>query len=101
MTCWGFYSLHFLGHDEYFTKLSRISLMMFNFSLQALILAALYMTTGPYVHNVIIFWAAIIAFIITWPFPFLFGCTFLSSISETTLEKFEKIKKSKSMVLER
>jgi len=46
MTCWGFYSLHFLGHVEYFSRLSRLSLLYFVFSFQAIILAAIYSTRG-------------------------------------------------------
>jgi hypothetical protein len=46
MTCWSFYSLHYLGHVEYFSRLSRVSLLFFVFSFQALVLAALYSTLG-------------------------------------------------------
>lgn len=92
-TCWGFYSLHYLGHDEYFTKLSRISLMLFNFSWQGLILAGIYSTLGPgsvgtlgaSADNGIIIWSAAIALAVSIPIPYLLGGTFLNYIKETTL----------------
>lgn len=46
MTCWGFYSLHYLGHSQYFSKLTRVSLLYFVFSFQAIVLAAIYSTRG-------------------------------------------------------
>lgn len=103
MTCWGFYSMHYLGHLEYFTRLSRLSLMYFMFSLQAVILAALYSTLGdnntPYTKFEIIIWTAAIAFGATLPVPFILGGIFLQGIYRTTLEKFRIIKKSRGVMM--
>lgn len=89
MTCWGFYSLHHLGHLEYFTRLSRLSLLYFVWSLQAVVLAALYSTLGddkaPYTNFEMIIWTAAIAFGCGLPIPFIFGGIFLRGIYNTTL----------------
>lgn len=95
-TCWPFYSVHFIGHEEFFTRLSRISLMLINFSIQGVIIAAMYSTIGPVNDQVMILWAGVIAAACTHFVPYFFGCVFLSRIYDATLEKFKIMKKSKS-----
>lgn len=89
MTCWGFYSLHFLAHIEYFTVLTRLSLLYFMFSFQAMVLAAVYSTLGdnkdPYTNFEIIIWSAAIALGASLPIPFILGGIFLRGIYNTTL----------------
>ena len=89
MTCWGFYSVHYLAHDDFFTRLSRLSQMLFNFSFQAMVLAAIYSTLGddrePRKDNEIIIWSALIALGVSLPIPFITGGTFLRSIYLRTL----------------
>jgi hypothetical protein len=46
MTCWGFYSMRYLASTQFFSVLTRESLMFFNYSFQALVLSALYSTLG-------------------------------------------------------
>lgn len=42
----GFYFLHHLAYVEFFSVMTRVSLMLFNYSFQAMILAAIYSTLG-------------------------------------------------------
>lgn len=67
--------------------------MLFNFSLQGLILAGIYEKAGPTTvgtiganaNNGIIIWSALVAFIASYPIPFILGGTFLNYIRETTI----------------
>lgn len=103
MTSWGFYSLHHLGNLEYFSRLSRVSLLYFVFSFQAMVLAALYSTLGdnktPYTNYEMIIWTAAIALGASLPLPYLLGGIFLRGIYDTTLQKFRVIKKSRGTMI--
>lgn len=59
--------------------------MLANFSIQGIILAALYRTLGPMYDAVMIAWASAIAFGATLPVPYILGGTFLRQIYKTTL----------------
>lgn len=74
--------------------------MLLNFSWQAVVLAAVYMTLGPSTDEAIIIWAALIALGASQPVPYIMGGTFLKYIRETTLEKFHIMKKAKGVVLQ-
>ena len=70
--------------------------MLINFTIQAVILAALFLTLGPLYDDTMVLWAALIAAGCTHFVPYFFGCLFLSKISKATLDKFKILKKSKS-----
>lgn len=103
MTSWGLYSLHHLGNLEYFSRLSRVSLLYFVFSFQAMVLAALYSTLGdnktPYTNYEMIIWTAAIALGASLPIPYLLGGIFLRGIYDTTLQKFRVIRKSRGTMI--
>jgi hypothetical protein len=79
-TCWGFYSLHFLGNEEYFTKLSRTTLMLITFSWEGCVLAILYHNIPGGQGPVMILWAALIAVGTAMPFTFVLGAIFMRKI---------------------
>ena len=99
MTCWGFYSLHYLGHEDCFTRLSRESLMFLNFMFTGMVLAALYSTLGPnsapYADYSIVIWSAAIAYGASVPIPYIMGGLFLRKIYRNTLDKYKITKKAK------
>lgn len=96
-TCWGFYSLHFLAHEDFFTVLSRTALLFTNFCWQCCILASIYGTIGGQYSASIIIWAAIIALFGSMPLDYILGYFFLSKIYESTLHKYDVQKKIKSI----
>jgi hypothetical protein len=101
-TCWGCYSMHYLANTQFFSVLTRESLMFFNYSFQAMILSALYSTLGekvpPYTHFEIIVWAAAIAFGASLPVPYILGGVFLQKIYTASLEKFKIVRKTKGLL---
>ena len=59
--------------------------MLMNFSMQGVILAAIYLTLGPSHPPSMIIWASIIAVAAVYPISYLIGRIFLNDIYETTL----------------
>jgi hypothetical protein len=102
MTCWSFYSMRYLAHTQFFSVLTRESLMFFNYSFQALVLSALYSTLGqkvqPYTHYEIIIWSAGIALVASLPIPYILGGVFLRRIYTATLAKFKIVRKTKGVL---
>lgn len=96
-TSWSFYSLFFLGNQEFFTKLSRSTILLVSFSWQACVLACIYGTVYNY-NDTIIIWSSIVAWLVSIPFPFLLGYFFMNKIYNTTINKFEIIRKIKELV---
>ena len=91
-TTWSLYSVTHLAHEEFFTRLLRLTVIMIQWTIQgvfiASIIAAQY-TTGA----AIIIWSAVIAWAATLIFPFLWGSVFHSKIYEKHLKKLELKKK--------
>ena len=87
-TCWSVYSITHLAHEEFFTRLSRLTVILAQTSIQAVfvasIMAAQYVT-GP----AVIIWAAAISWVATIIFPFLWGNIFHRRIYEKHLMKYE------------
>lgn len=77
--------------------------MLFNFSFQGMVLAAIYSTLGPNnppeTDYSIVIWSAVIALFASLPVPFILGGLFLNSIYSNTLEKYKVIKKSKNTAM--
>lgn len=96
-TCWSMYSLHHLGHEEYFTKLSRETLMLISFCWEGLICAVLYSTT-PYGQNSIqILWVGAVACVTALPFSYILGYLFLTKIYQKNLHKFDVMRQLHGM----
>jgi hypothetical protein len=91
-TCWSFYSLYWLCHEEWFTRTARTSLFLINFFWQCMVLAAIYNHQGTTAGSPIIIWAAIVAYVASIPIPYLVGNFFFQRIYETELEKFQIMK---------
>lgn len=89
MTIWPFYSFYHLAHEEYFTRLSRLTVLLLNWTIQAVFLASIY-GNQPGNGPEMIIWTAAIAFVATIPFPFIIGSVFLKKIYEKNLIKFDK-----------
>ena len=70
---------------------------MTTFSIHACFLAAIYGTEFAY-NDTIIIWSSIVAWLVTIPFPFLLGYFFLEKIYETTINKFEIMRKIKESI---
>lgn len=70
-TCTAWYSLFTLAHEECFTRLSRLSVTLVNFSVQGVILASIF--GNQYLGTTEIIWSALVAFAVTIPVPFLIG----------------------------
>jgi hypothetical protein len=87
-TSWGFYSLHYLAHDDFFTKLTRLTQMLITFSWYGIVLAALYHHTAIGKGPVIILWSAVIAVFTGMPFTYVLGGIFLRKIHNLTLYKY-------------
>ena len=88
-TCYPFYSYFNLAHEEFFTRLSRLTVLLFNWTIQGVFLASIYGNipgSGP----AMIIWTALIAFATTIPFPFLLGTFFLKKIYNRNLLKMDK-----------
>ena len=71
-------------------------MLLINFTIQGVILAALFLTLGPINPPEMIIWAACIAVVASHPVPYIIGTVFLNKINILTLEKFKILKKSKS-----
>jgi hypothetical protein len=91
-TAWSLYSIATLAHEEFFTKLSRMTVILIQWSIQAFIIAILIGSlygTGP----AIIVWAAIVAWVLTLPFPFIWGNLFLYRVTQKHILKYQAQKK--------
>lgn len=96
-TCWGFFSLHYLGHEEYFTKLSRTTMMLITFSWEGCVLGILYYNISPGQGPVMILWAGLIATVTAMPFTYVMGYVFLRKIYSLTLHKYDTLKEMKGV----
>jgi hypothetical protein len=65
---------------------------LINFFWQCVVLAAIYNTQGTSSSTAIIIWAAIIAYVVSIPIPFLVGNIFFQRIYNIEIEKFKTIK---------
>ena len=91
-TAWSWYSILNLAHEEFFTKLSRLTVVLIQWSIQGVFIAAIIagqFNTGP----AVLIWSAIIALIITIPFPFIWGKVFMHKIYQKLLVKYHTQKK--------
>lgn len=59
--------------------------MLINFTIQGVILAALFLTLGPSNDPLMILWAGIIAAACSHFVPYFFGCVFLSPAYSLTI----------------
>ena len=88
-TCYPFYSYVQLAHEEFFTRLSRMTVILLNWTIQGVFLASIYgniPNNGP----AMMIWTALIAFACTIPFPFIVGSVFLKKIYSRSLQKMDK-----------
>lgn len=90
-----FYSLYHLAHEEYFTRLSRTTILFINWTIQGVFIASIYgnnMLGAP-----MIIWTAVIAFVATIPVPFIFGYAFLKKTYDKCLLKYDNMKAMKGV----
>ena len=91
-TAWPFYSVFRLAHEEFFTKLSRLTVMLLQWTLQGVFIAAMIAT--QYSTGVsVIFWSAILTYLVTAIVPFAWGNIFFKKIYRKHLMKFHTQKK--------
>jgi hypothetical protein len=95
-TCVSFYSLANLAHEECFTRLSRVTVILINWTVQGVIIACIY--GNQFLGAPMIIWTAVIAFVATLPVPFLWGCLIHSKIYEKNLVKYENMKAMKGVI---
>ena len=88
-TCYPFYSYYNLAHEEFFTRLSRLTVMLLNWTIQGVFLASIYGNI-PGSGRPMVIWTALIAFVCTIPFPFLVGSLFMKKIYNRSLMKMDK-----------
>jgi hypothetical protein len=96
MTCWNLYSLYHLAHEQFFTRLSRETVLLVQWSIQAVFIASIIGNnygTGPS----IIIWSAVIAYVATIPFPFIIGALVFQKIYKKLLHKYEMMKNMKGL----
>jgi hypothetical protein len=86
-----------LGHEDYFTKLSRTTLMLITFSWHGCILAVLYHNITHGQGPVMILWAALIAVGTSMPFNYVLGAIFMRKIYQLTLHKYDTLKQMKGV----
>jgi hypothetical protein len=92
-TCMALYSLYHLAHEECFTRLSRSSVLLINWSIQGVIIASII--GNQYLGAPMIIWTAAVAFVATIPIPFFLGGIFFKKIYEKNLLKYESLKNMK------
>lgn len=79
--------MHWLGNEEYFSKLSRETLMFVTFCWEALVVGLLYSLLPYGQDTVMILWAAVVAAVTALPFPFVLGYVFHTKIYSSTSRK--------------
>lgn len=91
MTCWGFYSLHHLAHDEFFPRLLRESLLLLSNAWEAMVLAALYTRVGVgvrlYSDYSMIIWFAVVAVVSSRPLQYVMSGVLVRKIYCITEEQ--------------
>lgn len=87
-TCWSLYSLYFLGHDEFFTRMSRASLMLLQIFWQGLVITLVYCFGFENIEISLIIWAALLGWVLALPVPFLMGKIFLQPIYQQKIQKY-------------
>lgn len=90
------YSIYHLAHEEFFTRLTRLTIIIFQWTLQGVFLASIY--GNQQLGAPMIIWAAAIAFVATIPFPFIIGSVFFTRIHEKNLIKYENQKGLKGII---
>jgi hypothetical protein len=91
-----FYSLANLAHEEYYTRLSRVTVVLINWTIQGVIIASIY--GNQFLDAPMIIWTAAIAFVATLPVPFLIGYLIHKKIYEKNLIKYENMKAMKGVI---
>lgn len=90
------YSLAHLAHEECYTRLSRTTVILINWTIQAVIIASIY--GNQFLGAPMIIWTAAIAFVATMPVPFLLGYLIHNKIYEKNLIKYENMKAMKGVI---
>jgi hypothetical protein len=96
MTCWSYYSLFHLAHEDFFTRTLRTVPLYIGFCWQACVCAILYGQINkrqPYASSIPLyryglFRFAVIAWLVSIPLQFVFGF-FTKRIYQATYEKFD------------
>ena len=92
ITCWSLYSITQLAHEEFFTRISRLTVLLLQWTIQGVFIAAII--SRAYSTGIaVLFWSALIAVLVTVPFPFLWGHIFLHKIYKRSLLKYVTKKK--------
>lgn len=94
-TCVTVYSLANLAHEECFTRLSRLSVIMINWTIQGVIIACIY--GNQFLSAPMIIWTAVVAFVATLPVPFLLGYAIFRKIYDKNLLKYDNMKAMKGV----
>lgn len=87
-TCWSLYSLYYLAHDEFFTRMSRAALMLLQIFWQGLIITMIYCFGYLNTENSLILWAALLGWVLAIPAPFLMARIFLQPIYQLKIQKY-------------
>ncbi len=95
-TCISWYSLFHLAHEEYFTRLSRSTVLLINWTLQGVFIACIY--GNQLLGSPMIIWTAVIAFVATILFPFIWGELIFKKIYNSNETKFENMKLMKGTI---
>lgn len=94
-TCTAIYSIAYLAHEECFTRLSRLTMVLVNWTVQGVFIASIY--GNQFLDAPMIIWTAVIAFVATIPIPFFTGYLIHRKIYEKNLMKYDHMKAMKGM----
>lgn len=96
LTCISWYSIFHLAHEEYFTRLSRTTGLLINWTLQGVFIASIY--GNQLLGSPMIIWTAVVALVATMPFPFFWGQLIFKKICKANEIKYENMKLMKGTI---